>query len=284
MNIRLTLKQPSGISELRSLTTNQLSSLVTELSREGRLAPKTINNCLGLLKKILGDAVVWGYINSNPAKVIQPLKIQQQEPTTFYREEIARLLAFSVERYPAEYELIVFALNTGCRLGECCALDWGKVDLDQRTAIICATYDEKQKVVAQRTKGRRFRKVPLNAECVKLLRGMLLDGRKLESELVFGKVSYYAIAHAKFKRILRRAGLDLAIKRKATFHSLRHTFASEFMRANGSIYRLQLILGHSTVKQTEMYSHFAPDFLVGETDRVSFSKPEGVLRSLSAGS
>ena len=86
-----------------------------------------------------------------------------------------------------------------------------------------------------------------------MLREMILEGRKAESKYVFSRVSYYAIAHAKFKRILRKAGLVVAIERKATFHTTRHTFASEFMMAGGDIYKLQKILGHSTVSQTERY-------------------------------
>ena len=269
-----------GHKRLISLRTDQLAFLFADLKREGKLAPKTINNCLGLLKKLLGDAVTWGYITANPATNIPRLKIQQNEPTIFFKNEVIRLLSYTAVEYPGEFELILFALNTGCRLGECCALEWDSVDLEKRQVTIKATYDEKQKKVVPRTKGRRFRKLPLNKDCSKMLREMILEGRKAESKYVFSRVSYYAIAHAKFKRILRKAGLVVAIERKATFHTTRHTFASEFMMAGGDIYKLQKILGHSTVSQTERYSHFSPDHLVGETDKVSFSRPEGNISFL----
>lgn len=53
-----------------------------------------------------------------------------------------------------------------------------------------------------------------------------------------------------------------ALARGATVHTLRHTFASEFMRTGGRLADLQLLLGHSTVQQTEKYVHFAPDYVL----------------------
>ena len=71
------------------------------------------------------------------------------------------------------------------------------------------------------------------------------------------------------------AGLERAMARGTTFHCLRHTFASEFMRQGGNIYQLQKILGHATILMTERYAHFAPEFLAGETESVSFVAPAG---------
>ncbi len=44
-------------------------------------------------------------------------------------------------------------------------------------------------------------------------------------------------------------------------HVMRHTFASHFMINGGNIISLQKILGHSTILQTMVYAHFAPDYL-----------------------
>lgn len=47
----------------------------------------------------------------------------------------------------------------------------------------------------------------------------------------------------------------LSINKKVTFHVGRHTFATSFLRAGGKIEKLQLLLGHSDIKQTMIYSH-----------------------------
>jgi site-specific recombinase XerD len=51
-------------------------------------------------------------------------------------------------------------------------------------------------------------------------------------------------------------------------HVLRHTFASHFMMNGGNILALQRILGHSSILQTMVYAHFAPDYL---EDAVKFN-------------
>ncbi|MNY74644.1 Tyrosine recombinase XerD [compost metagenome] len=47
----------------------------------------------------------------------------------------------------------------------------------------------------------------------------------------------------------------LKIQKKVTFHVARHTFATSFLRAGGQVEKLQLLLGHSDINQTMIYSH-----------------------------
>ena len=70
------------------------------------------------------------------------------------------------------------------------------------------------------------------------------------------------------------AALEGARVRRVRFHDLRHTFASHFVMAGGSILALQKLLGHHSVRTTEKYAHLAPDFMAGEAERVSFEPAE----------
>ncbi|MFV8354970.1 tyrosine-type recombinase/integrase [Flavobacterium sp. XS1P32] len=45
------------------------------------------------------------------------------------------------------------------------------------------------------------------------------------------------------------------MQKKVTFHVPRHTFATSFLRAGGQVEKLQLLLGHSDIKQTMIYVH-----------------------------
>jgi site-specific recombinase XerD len=47
----------------------------------------------------------------------------------------------------------------------------------------------------------------------------------------------------------------LSINKKVTFHVARHTFATLFLKAGGKIEKLRIILGHSSVRETEIYEH-----------------------------
>lgn len=61
-------------------------------------------------------------------------------------------------------------------------------------------------------------------------------------------------------------------------HVLRHTFASHFMMNGGNILALQRILGHSSILQTMVYAHFAPDYL---EDAVRFNPLVNVKESVA---
>lgn len=254
-----------GRLRLRRVSASQWEFLIAELRAEGRLSPKTINNLLGTIKRMLSDAVRWKYLNQNPIAYLKPAKLNTQIVKHLYPAEVRQLLDYTRDNHPLEHSLFVFALNTGCRLGECLALSWDKVDFDNRVATIDSTFDYLANKVVQRTKGKRFRKVPLNLATSKVLRSDYLGSIRVWEEINYGNFT-----NRKCRSILLGAGLAAAIERGASFHSMRHTFASQFMRQGGDIYKLQQLLGHSTVQQTEKYSHFSPDRVRGLTDSISY--------------
>ena len=51
---------------------------------------------------------------------------------------------------------------------------------------------------------------------------------------------------------------------------LRHTFASHYVMAGGSLLSLSKILGHASLTMTMIYAHLAPDYLDREMERVRF--------------
>lgn len=89
------------------------------------------------------------------------------------------------------------------------------------------------------------------------------NGDPLAAEYISKKV---------FPKACKKAGV-----RKIRIHDLRHTFASQFMMNNGNIYDLQKILGHSSVKTTERYSHFSMQHIRNRAEVVSFGEDQKVI-------
>jgi len=69
----------------------------------------------------------------------------------------------------------------------------------------------------------------------------------------------FSDCYAEFEKAIRRAHIKLPAGQST--HVLRHTFASHFMMNGGNILVLQRILGHTDIKMTMRYAHFAPDHL-----------------------
>jgi integrase/recombinase XerD len=72
-----------------------------------------------------------------------------------------------------------------------------------------------------------------------------------QDETLFVKRFTNEYVNRELKVIMR----NLSIKKKVTFHVSRHTFATSFLRAGGKIEKLQLLLGHSDLRQSMIYNH-----------------------------
>jgi integrase/recombinase XerD len=141
--------------------------------------------------------------------------------------------------------LIRFAQYTGMREEECASLERTQIDL--RRAAITLT----------KTKTNRPRSVPLDERALGTLTGTPL---RLGCPFVFWHPpgDRYLNVASRFAAIVRRGQARAKaekrpIPRAFRFHDLRHWFAVDYLRRGGSIYTLQQILGHSSIKTTEIY-------------------------------
>lgn len=73
-------------------------------------------------------------------------------------------------------------------------------------------------------------------------------------------VSLFKPCYSAFRKAIQIAGIETPPGQLS--HVLRHTFASHFMMNGGNILVLQRILGHTDIKVTMRYAHFAPEHLL----------------------
>lgn len=97
--------------------------------------------------------------------------------------------------------------------------------------------------------------IQFKAEKVDKMQSIALNKRAKEiinsSDDIFIKHFTNEYVNRELKVIMR----NLDLKKKLTYHVSRHTFATSFLRAGGKVEKLQLLLGHSSIKQTMVYSH-----------------------------
>ena len=114
-------------------------------------------------------------------------------------------------------------------------------------------------------KGNKERYVPLPTITLKLLRIYWKQNKdKITNDYLFPGVykstknthiNHYTIKEA-FQKIKENNNLDKSI----TFHTLRHSFATEYIKSGGDIWELKSLLGHSSINSTMVYLHMAEDF------------------------
>ena len=168
-----------------------------------------------------------------------------------------------VEKSADLLPIVVCLANTGMRCGEVLALIWDDVDLEKREIRVQAKPE-----AGWSPKSDKWRNVPINDD---LLPFLSHPGKG--SDPVFpcpGTGRRYAYwPTKKFDRARKEAGLQ------GGPHTLRHTYASHFLKNNPDLYLLSRVLGHSHTRVTELYSHLMPDALVAARRAVSFSSPVG---------
>jgi integrase/recombinase XerD len=151
--------------------------------------------------------------------------------------------------------LMLTILDSGLRISEALNLERNAIDFDQSTLTVLG-------------KGRKERTVPISKELRRRLWAYL---KTHEHALVFttlggGPQSIRNVQHA-----MRRARKALAIPQSQRFspHVLRHTFATGYLRRGGDPFRLQRILGHSTLQMTLRYCSLEVGDLCAVHDRYS---------------
>jgi site-specific recombinase XerD len=71
-----------------------------------------------------------------------------------------------------------------------------------------------------------------------------------------------------FRKVLQEAG----IKKHATVHTLRHSFATHLVEGRTDLYQVQRLLGHTTPKTTTVYLHLSRKDLGGVRSPIDFSE------------
>lgn len=153
--------------------------------------------------------------------------------TFLTKEQIGQLLEECGRENNNDLASIVkLCLSTGARWSEAEELNKSQVT--------------KYKVTYTKTKVRKNRTIPISESLYASL-PEVKKGRLFKS------------CYGAFRSALERTDIELPAGQLT--HVLRHTFASHFMMNGGNILVLQRVLGHTDIKMTMRYAHFAPEHL-----------------------
>jgi len=238
-----------------SLTPALMEEYKTRRKLNG-IKESTINRDLGLFKAMAGKANEWGYLMDNPLRVVKKLKIGRNRPGFFSKEEVRAILDNTIDQF--ERVMVMVGIYTGMRRDEVCHLTWDDVDWNKKVIRIVGRD-------GWTPKDYEAREIPIHPELVKILskwqkeNGTAAHLLSLQDQMPNG-----AYLGKLFKRILRRAGV------KGNFHTMRHTYASHLVNANVDLYTVSKLLGHASIKTTEIYAHLQQSSLHNAVLRLTY--------------
>ena len=161
--------------------------------------------------------------------------------------------------------IVSFALDSGVRASEMCSLRMEHLDLTGLRAKVMG-------------KGRKERFVPFGSGTARSLRRYIHAYRPEGGETVFRTLEGKALTLNGLENIIKRVRVATGIDR-LHIHLLRHTFATWYVVRGGDSFRLQEILGHTTLEQTREYVHLASQIRESLASEREASRPS-VLESL----
>jgi len=257
---------PLKDSPLVQITTADLTNLVLRPMVEAGRSPNTIRTVFSVVSGVWKLAVELGVVSGeNPVSTIKKPHIDNQRNRFFTKAEAIALLSLLEQNLADAHDAALLSLFSGLRIGECLALTWADINL------------EEGRIFVKDTKNKRNRHAYITAEIREMLNRRHQGQSKADYILGRGKRQYLDTSiRSHFNQAVNDLGLNDGItdrRQKLVFHSLRHTFASWLVQMGKPLYTVSRLMGHSSIKMTERYAHLAP-----ETQRAAAMELEGILR------
>ncbi len=109
-------------------------------------------------------------------------------------------------------------------------------------------------LIIRQAKGKRDRVVPISDNTIEMLRAYYLAYRP-KIWLFEGQIRGQKYSSRSLQMILKHALRKTGIRKPATLHWLRHSYATHLMEAGTDLRYIQELLGHKSSKTTEIYTH-----------------------------
>lgn len=235
---------------LVNVSREQITGYMTQLKEKG-LAAATIARKLAAIKAFYRFMTAEGYMDANPAEVVEAGTKGIKLPRVLSEDEIVRLLnqpdITTAEGF-RDRTMLEVLYATGMRVSELINLTLERVDLNMKYIIAFG-------------KGSKERIVPLGSVAAEFLQQYLEKVRpKLTHEdrntnIVFLAFGGHELTRQRFWQIIRAYGRKANINKALTPHILRHSFATHLLDNGADLRSVQELLGHSDISTTQIYTH-----------------------------
>jgi site-specific recombinase XerD len=205
------------------------------------------------IKSFFGFLFDSGFIPHDISQRMVPPKTEYKEPRVLSKDEYTALLR-ACSHHVRDSALIEILLQTGIRLSELAKLTLDDVELPGRIGRDPDTVGRLHIL----GKGRKDRWIPLNYKACRALRSWLNARSKVEYDALFVSKFRRPLGARSIQHVVRKYMREAGIK-KASVHTLRHSFATHHVAMGTSLRTVQEVLGHADLKTTSIYVQLAQE-------------------------
>jgi len=241
--------------ELTSLTRDNLREYVYNRVLGGD-KPRTTARQLSSLRRFFRYLVNEGVLQSDPTLEIESPRLGRPLPKSLSEEDVDRLLAAPDLDKPLglrDRAMLEVLYATGIRVSELVGMQMQHVDTNQGLARVIG-------------KGNKERLVPLGEEALDWLERYLSEARKLllgehRTDFLFVTSRGGAMTRQAFWYNLKKHVAAAGIQVSVSPHTLRHAFATHLLNHGADLRAVQMLLGHSDLSTTQIYTQVARERL-----------------------
>jgi integrase/recombinase XerD len=218
--------------------------------------PRSTARQLSSFRRFYRYLVREGSVREDPTAQIAMPKVGRSLPRSLTEEEVEALLASPAVSDPLGHRdrtMFEVLYATGLRVSELVSLKLTSVNLSQGVLRIVG-------------KGNRERLIPLGEEAVQWLQ-QFLQGPRIEillerqTDYLFPTRRGDCMTRQAFWHIIKRHAQKAGIRKELSPHTLRHAFATHLLNHGADLRVVQLLLGHSDLSTTQIYTHVARERL-----------------------
>jgi integrase/recombinase XerD len=246
-----------GQRKVQELTIRELADYPAHLNQRG-LAPSSIARHLVALKVFFRYLQLEGALHDNLAELLGTQKLWQRVPQVLSPEMINQLLIAPRGHdvlWRRDRALLELLYATGCRASEVSHLRTEDVHLSQGFCLA-------------RGKGDKERLVPLGKRAVVAVqeylaheRGELTEGASIPPRWLLLSRRGKRLRRERIWELVKRYALRVGAPASMGPHTLRHSFATHLLAGGADLRQVQEMLGHSSIRTTQIYTHVDPSRL-----------------------
>ncbi|QVK20142.1 tyrosine-type recombinase/integrase [Mycoplasmatota bacterium] len=239
-----------GVRSTKEITSKALYEFINEHRKLGH-KNNYINKFIGALKQALTYCEVQELINNNPLRNFTLLKKEDTETVIISPKVIKSIIKYlntteQTQEVLRAKAMIYILLDTGIRKNELRNVKLENLDLENDSIHLTYTKTRKHRTV--------FITSSTNLAIVEYLNSVSPDNYLLVSLHTGMQLSAKAMEDVIIK-IKRKLNIPKEVS--ISFHKFRHTFATMFLEQNKNIETVRKILGHTSIKTTQIYLHLS---------------------------
>ncbi len=242
-------------SSLLGATASELQQFFAAELQKGS-NPRSLARYLSCYKHFYTFWVIEKRRDDNPAENIQLPKFHKPLPVSLSAEDVIRLLNCPDQSTPLglrDYAMLEMLYSCGFRVTELISLQYSQINFEVGYVRVVG-------------KGNKERLVPIGEmaldavrQYIRYARPVLLKGRMSDDLFVSNRST--AMTRQAFWYIIKKYVAEIGIQGDISPHTLRHAFATHLVNNGADLRVVQMLLGHSSLSTTQIYTHVAKERL-----------------------